>query len=171
MDEIIIKENKKKVIKLIILGIIFLMVGTYTLVMGLIAKELFYAISGVIITVLIGTSLLFTVKTFIAQTPLLLIGKDGITDTSTASSVGFINWQEIQSINVQKSFGQEYIGITVYDLNKLMKRISIVKQVAMKANLIFKYPPVAISLLTADIELNEVVSIMQRRMEEYKTKQ
>lgn len=50
-----------------------------------------------------------------------------------------------------------------------MKRISFAKQLAMKANLILNYPPVAISLITADIEFNEVVSLMNRRLEEDRT--
>lgn len=169
MDDVIIKENKIKAIKGIILGIIFLCVSIYALVGGVLYKELFYIITGAIGTVLFGTALIITIKRALKHIPLLLIGKDGVTDMSTACSVGFIDWQEIQSINVKKSFGQEYIVITVYDLSKLMERISTAKQIALKANRIFKSPPVAISLFTADIEINEVLSMIHMRLEEHRT--
>ena len=50
-----------------------------------------------------------------------------------------------------------------------MKRISPIKQVSMKASLILKYQPIAISLVTADTEFTEVVSLIQRRFEEHRT--
>lgn len=169
MDDVIIKENKIQAIKSIIFGIVFLCGSIYAFVGGLLYKELFYIITGAIGSVFFGAALIITVKRALNQMPLLSIGKDGITDMSTAFSVGFIDWQEIQSINVEKIFGQEYIVITVYDLSKIMKRISSAKQVTLKASIIFKSPPVTISLLTADIEINEVVSMLKMRLEEYRT--
>ncbi|WP_354094306.1 hypothetical protein [Clostridium gasigenes] len=98
-----------------------------------------------------------------------------MTDISTLCSVGFIGWQEIKSINVQKRSRKEYIiVITVYDLSKLIKRISPAKRLAIKLNFILKYFPIEISALslgTADIGFNKVASLLQERLEEYKTNQ
>ena len=170
MDEVIINENKKKVIRLIILGIIFLIISIYILTAGIIEENLFPIIIGGTGTVVLIAILIFIIKNSLNSVPLLIIGKNGITDMSTLSSVGFISWQEIKSINIRKKYGQKYIGITVYSLSKLMDRISIVKQVAIKINLILKYSPVEISALslgTADIEFNKVVSLLRKRLEEH----
>ncbi|MCB2305646.1 hypothetical protein LGL08_00255 [Clostridium estertheticum] len=168
MNEIIIKEDKKKAINLIVLGSVFLIIGIYALAMGAIEKELFYAIIGAVVVIVFSAVLISIVKRTLNSTPLLLIGKDGITDMSTLCSVGFLEWKEIQSINIQKSFGQRYIGLNVYKLNELMKRISITKRIAMKVNLIFRHPPVLILLDTANIEFNEAVSLIQMRLVEHR---
>lgn len=169
MNEVVIKENKKKAIEIVILGSIMGIASIYVLLIGLIEIRVLAIIIGLIATILFSASCIFVVKRIVNPKPLLLITESGITDMSTACGAGFIAWEEIQSINVKKSFTQEFIAITVYDLNKLMRRISSHKQVAMKMNLMLNYPPVAISLNTADIELNEVVLLIQKRLEEHRT--
>ena len=55
-----------------------------------------------------------------------------------------------------------------------MKKISPVKRVAMKLNLILKYYPVEISassLGTSDIAFNKVASLLHKRLEQLKTNQ
>lgn len=56
-------------------------------------------------------------------------------------------------------------GITVYDIYKLMNGISPMKRNAIKANLKLKYPPISISLNTADIKFSEVLYIIQTRLD------
>ncbi|MBB6713460.1 STM3941 family protein [Clostridium gasigenes] len=161
MDEVIIKE--KKVIRLIISGITFLIVCIYILTVGIIERNLFLIIIGGISTVLLSATLIFIIKNALSSIPLLIIDKNGITDISTLFSVGFIGWQEIKSINVRKKSRKEYIIITAYDLSKLMKRISPAKRVAIKLNLILKHLPIeisALSLATADIKFNGLVSLL-----------
>jgi len=106
----------------------------------------------------------------LSSMPLLLIGEDGITDRSTASSVGFIAWQEIQSIYVQKNFNQRFIGISIYDLNNFMKRISPIKRIIIKINLMLNYAPLSINLDTADMDFNEALALLQKRLEEYRSR-
>ncbi|MCJ7689111.1 MAG: hypothetical protein MUO60_07315 [Clostridiaceae bacterium] len=166
MNNVIIKQNKRKEVQLIILSIIMLIVSIYVLTMSIIYGEALYIILGVIGTVFFGVSFSFIVKTVICKIPLLLIGDDGITDMSTAFSVGFIAWGEIQSINVKRAYMQKYIVVTVYDSTEISKRISFFKRVTMKANTIFHSPPVLILLGIADIEFNETVALMQKRLED-----
>ncbi|GAA0774189.1 hypothetical protein GCM10008908_23620 [Clostridium subterminale] len=170
MNEVIVKEDKKKGIKLLILGFIMMIVSIYVLMIGLIETKPIYLIIGIISTVFFCTCFIFVIKCMLNSMPLLLIGEDGITDRSTASSVGFIAWQEIQSIYVQKSFNQRFIGISIYDLNNFMKRISPIKRIIIKINLMLNYAPLSISLDTADMEFNDVLSLLQKRLEEYRSR-
>jgi len=96
-----------------------------------------------------------------------VITEDGITDMSTASSVGFIAWNEIESISVIRVFTQRVIAIAVYDIDKLLHRISPAKQKVIKANLKLNYPPIAIPINTADVNFNEVLSIIQNKLNEH----
>lgn len=168
MNEIIIKENKKKVINLLILGIIMSLISICVLVNGLIERHIFYALIGIIGAIFFCGSFIFILRSNLTRKPPLIIGKDGITDMSTAFSVGFIPWQEIQSIYVKKICYERFIGITVHDINILTKRVSFLKKVGIKINLFLNYPPVAINLSTADVEFDEVLELMQKRLEEYR---
>ncbi len=168
MNKIIIKENKKKVINLLTLGIIMSLLSIYILVNGLIEIKIFYTIIGTVGTVFFCGSFIFMVKSSLTHKPPLIIGEDGITDMSTVFSVGFIPWEEIKSVYVKKICYERAIGITVHDINTLTKRISFLKQVGIKINLFLNYPPVAINLSTADVEFNEVLELVQNRLEEYR---
>lgn len=163
MSEIIIKENKKKVIRLIILAIIVLLTCIFNLVIGIIESNLAYIIIGIIGTTFFGVCFFYIIKRSLDHKPLLIIGEHGITDMSNASSVGFVAWKEIESVSVRRVLTQKFIGITVYDIDKLMNGISAMKQNAIKVNMKFKYPPISITLNTADMEFNEVLSIIQNR--------
>jgi hypothetical protein len=168
MKEVIINENKSKMIKLLILGSVMLLASIYILVNGLIEANTFFIIVGAVATIFFGGCFTFIVKRALNPKPLLLIAENGITDMSTASSVGFISWEEIQAIKVQKSFTEKFIGITVYDLNKLMKRISLEKQIVIKISLILKYTPISISLNTAELEFDTVLDLLQKKLEEHR---
>lgn len=165
MNEVIIKENKKKVIRLIILSIIMLLAGIFDLVIGIIKINLVYIIVAIIGIAFFGVCFFYIIKRSLNQKQLLIIGEDGITDMSSVSSVGFVAWEEIESVSVRRILSQKFIGITVYDIDKLMNGISPMKQKAIKANLKLKYPPISISLNTADMEFSEVLSIIQNRFE------
>lgn len=165
MNEIIIKENKNKVIRLIILAIIMLLGCIFDLVIGIIKINLVYIIIGIIGTTFFGVCFFYIIKRASNHKPLLIIGEEGITDMSNASSVGFVAWKEIESVSVRRVLTQKFIGITVYDIDKLMNGISPMKQNLIKANLKFKYPPISISFNTADTEFGEVLSIIQNRLE------
>ena len=169
MNEIIIEESKKKATKFTIYGFLVLLASIYILAIGIIEVDIIILIIGEIATLLFGTCFVFIVKATIKHKPLLVISEAGITDMSTVSSIGFVAWEEIQSINVlQKKFTKNFIEIDVYDINKLMKRVSFLKQLTIKANIMFKYPPVAILLSTADMEINEVLLILQKKFEEHR---
>lgn len=165
MNEIIIKENKKKVIWLIIVAIIMLFACIFDLVIGIIELKLGYIIIGIIGTTFFGVCFFYIIKRALNHKPLLIIGEEGITDTSNASSIGFVAWEEIESVSVIRVLTQKFIGITVYDIDKLMNGSSTMKQKAIKANLKLKYPPISISLNTADAKISEVLSIIQNRLE------
>ncbi|WP_346913363.1 STM3941 family protein [Clostridium sp.] len=170
MNEVIVKEDKKKGIKLLILGFIMMIVSIYVLIIGITEIKIIYSIIGTISTIFFGICFIFLIVSILDNNPILLIGEDGITDRSTASSVGFIAWQEIRSIYVQKSFNQKFIGISIYDLNNFMKRISPIKRIIIKINLMLNYAPLSISLDTADMEFNDVLSLLQKRLEEYRAR-
>lgn len=168
MSEVVIKNNKKKFAGILVLGSIMLVASIFVLFMGISENEILETILGILATVFFGAIFIFIVKSTISDKPLLIIGEQGITDMSTACSVGFIPWEEIKNIYVEKSCGQKFIGVTIYDLNKLMERISPIKRVVIKASLVLKYAPVGINLNTADMEFDKALSLIQEKLEKHR---
>lgn len=164
VNEVIIKENKKKVIPYIILGSIMLIASIFVIFIGVIESKIVNIIIGIIGTILFGMCFIFIVKTTFKSNAILIIGENGITDMSTLCSVGFISWEEIKSVYITKRFSVKFIAVEVHEVNKLINRIALWKQVAMKLNLMIKYPPVTIVLNTADMEYNEVLSLIQKKV-------
>jgi len=164
MDEIIIEENKGKLKELIRIGILILLVEIFLVGVGVKKGIMLPIIIGVIGLLFFGTCFVFMVNRLRKPAPLLVVGEDGIIDRSTMTSVGFIPWRQIKLIKIYKSFNQEFIGIDLYSLKELEKGISMAKRLAIKINIVFKYPPIGISLNTANVECKEVVSLIEKRL-------
>lgn len=173
MNEIIIRESKSESLMLSILSIIMVMASIFVLVTG------FYEVNGIYISIGILGSVFFgicaisivkrTIKTMNSKNtqPLLIINNEGISDTSTMTSVGFVPWEEIKSVKIVTIVSQKYIGIEVNDIDNLMSRISFAKKLAIKSNSIIKYPPIIISLNSSELKIDKVFSIINERLEEY----
>lgn len=168
MNEIVIKQDKKKAIQMVALGIFMLLLCVSDLLIGIIEKNIFYISVGIMATIFFGICLIFIIKSAVTSKTLLIISDEGITDMSTMSSVGIITWDEIESINAKRIFTEKFIGITVYDIDKIMNRISSSKQMAIRVNMKLNYPPIGISLNTANLKFDYVLSLMQARLEEYR---
>jgi len=84
------------------------------------------------------------------------------------TSVGFVPWEEIKLVKIVTMVSQKYIGIEVNDIDNLMSRISFAKKLALKCNLIIKYPPIIISLNSSEFKIDKGLSIINEGLEEYK---
>lgn len=170
MNEIVIRESKKKVIEGTIMSLFMVFMGIFVLVNGLIDLSAIFIIIGLLGTIFSSAILIFIIKGIKTKRPLLIIGEDGITDMSTLSSIGLIPWEEIKSIEIQKMFADKFIGVDVYDLGKVMKRSSFFSKVNIKSSMLFKHAPLYIRVNTADVEISVVLSLMQKRLDEYRTR-
>ena len=65
MDRVIIKQDKKKVIKLFILGLIISFVSICELIVGLIELKPIYLIIGLIATIFFCSCLMFIIKSML----------------------------------------------------------------------------------------------------------
>lgn len=170
MNDIVIREKKGKVIGDIIMGIFITLLSIYVLVVGLVRLKVFLIIFGVLGTILFGSALIFIIKGVINKRPVLIIREDGILDMSTLSSIGLIPWEHIKSLKIQRMFSIRFIGIDVYDLDKILNGASLLARLNIKFSLLLKYPPLSINVNTADIELNTLLLLIQEKLEEYRAR-
>lgn len=76
--------------------------------------------------------------------PLFIIKENGIEDTSAATSVGFIKYEDIKEIVIGKILGQECIGIYIRDIDAFLEPLPLIKQKAIQSNIATKSPPILI---------------------------
>lgn len=165
MNDIIIRESISKVVKTIIWGIVFIFLGSWYSFVGVFDNIIIYLIIGMLILLVCITGLCFIIKNVIYKRALLTINDNGINDRSTVSSVGFVDWRNIKSVYKLEKFKQKFLAIDVVDLNKVVNNISPLKKFIIKLNLKLKYPVICINLDTADMELDEVLKIISRRLD------
>lgn len=142
MKDLIIYENKKQAYKL--LRQAFLMTGAagVLLYLGVVEKNLLFDIMGGLGCFFFGICTLVQLARVWLKKPLFIIKENGVEDTSTATSVGFIKYEDIKEIVIGKILGKECIGIHLTDINTFLESLPPVKQKAIKSNLANKFPPI-----------------------------
>lgn len=165
MDEIIIRENLSKVLKTIIFATINIFLCFWYFFNGTVNSMILNLILGILILLLCPLALAFIIKNVIYKRALLKIDNKGITVISSLSSIGFIDYNNIKSVYEFKKFNQKFLAIDLIDLHKIINNISPFKKLIIKFNLKLKYPVICINLDTSDMELDEVLRIINDRLE------
>lgn len=144
MKDLIIYENQKKGYKL--LGQAFLATGTAGLLLyiGIDENNLLYDIIGGFACLFFGFCTLIQLIRVMKKKPLFIIKENGIEDTSAATSVGFIKYEDIKEIVIGKILGQECIGIYIRDIDAFLEPLPLIKQKAIQSNIATKSPPILI---------------------------
>lgn len=165
MNEIIIRESLSKVIKTIIFATINIFLCFWYFFNGTVNNMILNLILGILILLLCPLALAFIIKNVIYKRALLKIDNKGITDTATLSSIGFIDYNNIKSVYAFEKLKQKFLAIDLIDLHKVINNISPFKKLIIKFNLKLKYPVICINLDTSDMELDEVLRIINDRLE------
>lgn len=142
MKDLVIFEKKKQAYKL--LGQAILMTGAsgVLLYMGIVEENILFDVMGGLGSFFF---LICTVVQFIRvmkRKPLFIIKENGVEDTSTATSVGFVTYDNIKEIVIGKILGKECIGLYLTDINVFLESLPPVKQKAIQSNLANKFPPI-----------------------------
>lgn len=142
VKDLIIYENKKQARK--VLGQAFLMTGAagVLLYLGIDEKNLLFDIMGGLGCLFFGICTLIQLIRVMKKKPLFIIKENGIEDTSTATSVGFIEYGRIQEIVIGKILGKECIGIYLSNIDEFIESLPTVKQKSIQSNLANKFPPI-----------------------------
>lgn len=165
MNEIIIRESFSKVIKTIIFAIINIFLCFWYFFISTLNNMILNLILGILLFLLCTLGLAFIIKNVIHKRALLKIDDNGITIISSLSSIGFLDYNNIKSAYAFEKFNQKFLAIDLIDLHKVINNISPFKKFIIKFNLKLKYPVICINLDTSDMELDEVLRIINDRLE------
>lgn len=79
-----------------------------------------------------GTCFIFTLKGIGAKNPVLQADTKGITDNTSAMSLGFMPWEDIKEISLLKISGKEFIAFSLENEESCLRKISAKKEASSK---------------------------------------
>ena len=95
----------------------------------------------------------------------LTIDETGITDNSSAVSLGLIEWQDIKSVRTAKIMSTKFLLIDTVRPKKYLVRCNEMKLRLVKANMEMYGTPISISSNTLKISFNELENMLQAAFE------
>ena len=135
-NPILIKENILKDIIFIIFSLImtsfcllFFLVDLKSNIPSFLIKIL--SLMGVI---LFGIIVFYFIHRIITKKYLLIVDECGITDYTSAISLGFIPWQDIEIISKKYIMGIEYISFSLYDNKKYINKLNSINRLLITLN-------------------------------------
>lgn len=168
METVVIKQNQKKQFLLVILGIIMTFAGIFVLITGLKEKLLIDIIIGILGTMFFGACLFFIVNRFIHPIEILIIDDRGITDNSTATSVGFIGWMDIEDIFITSQFMQKFISIKLKEESNILNKNKGLNKGYLKfSNKYFK-SHISITLQASNTNINEILDLLLIKLNNFR---
>lgn len=133
--------------KLLTYSIIMVVIGIVLTVLGVVPEEpvMFVTIVGIICTVLFGLCAIYFIYRSINKKPAVVVNAEGITDHSSYTSGGFIQWSDIREVSLYQYMNQHFIGIHLHDTEQYISKQSGFKKLLMKMNSRIVDAPVSIS--------------------------
>ncbi|NLL04867.1 MAG: hypothetical protein GX270_03565 [Clostridiaceae bacterium] len=168
-NEIIIKQSQLKQFLIMLLAIIMVAVSIFVFCsdINLFGVNFLNKIIGGFVTIFFGACLLFIIIRFFKPKDILVIDKNGITDNSSAISIGFIPWKDVKSSYITTVSTQTFIAIELNNFEEKLKELSFLKRIMLKINLKMGYAPVSIVLNSTKHKPKEVLEIIQKYKEIY----
>lgn len=92
-------------------------------------------IIGIIGVLVYVYGLIFLISRLLVKTEdIVIVDKNGITDNSSAISLGFISWEDIDEITTAYFGGDQFVHIQLKDDKKYLKKLSVFKKVFVLIN-------------------------------------
>lgn len=168
MKDFIIYENKKVAYKLLLQAFLMTVAAGVLLYLGIVEKDLLFDIMGGLGVLFFGACTLVQLIRIIKRKPLFVVRENGIEDTSTATSVGFISYDDIKEIVIGKILGKETIGIYLTDTESFLEKLPPVEQKSIKSNLANKFPPILLRVEGVEEKTgHEIYDELNHRFEAY----
>ena len=115
-----------------------------------------------------GYAFIFFCKRIFNKNEMLIVNSKGITDNSSAISLGFIPWGEIESAYIGEVLNNRFIELKIKNEEKYLNNLSFFKKFFINSNKKMGHEIVCITLNTTDYSLDEVLDEIKKYMVKYK---
>lgn len=168
MEDIIIEEKQSTILRLNLLGLLMTSICAIILLYGIKSSSFFNKMLGGLGVLFFGGCTLYIFSRTIKPKALLTIKVDGFIDSSTAGSIGFISFSDIEKFEVVNIFGQRMIGVWPKDIKQFVQNLPQLRQKSARSSLRMNLPPVAIRVDTArDMSIEDILTLLQKRHVDY----
>jgi len=168
VEKIVIEEKQSKTIRRMLIGLLFIIVSVIVWILGMREKRILLSITGLLFMMVSGIGFLVYLGRSLQKKPLLAITFDGIIDSSSGGSVGYIPFQDIKSFCIVDNMGQKVIGVIPKDEKFFMEKLSPIKQRIAKNNIDHQSPPLTICVDKAkDMSLEDIFTLLTKRLNDY----
>lgn len=99
------------------------------------------------------------------DSPLFEIDEYGISDQSSAWSVGFLPWEDIQSVEVASVLLEKYIRISVAEEKAYIQKQTLWKRGLIWIRCIMGYSPISVSIGAINGKCREVIHLCEYHLE------
>ena len=176
VEEKVIGISKVKTLLILLGALAFVALGVWFLTLDTQAIEaqrkfnspvLVYGIGGVAIA-FFGACGIFAIKKLFDTSPGLVLNRQGLTDNSSAISVGFVPWSEVSRIEEHQIQKQKFISIFVDNPDKYMNAGNVLQRKARQANLKMCGTPISISSNALKIKYDDLYSVIAGYLSRYR---
>lgn len=168
MEKIVIEKKQPKVFRIFMLCFLLMIMSFILWIIGMKERKTLLSTVGLLLSVV------FTIRFFIAlsktlqKKPLITITFDGIIDSSSEKSVGYIAFGDIDKFLMINKSGMKAIGIIPKNEEIFIRKLSPIKQEIARANLAKQQPLLALSLDNAkDMSLEDIYTLLKKRLNDY----
>ncbi len=168
MEKIVIEERQSKTIRLMLTGLLLFIISVMVWILGMREKWILLWITGLLSMIVSGIGFLIYLGRSLQKKPLLTITFDGIIDSSSGSSVGFISFRDIERFCIINNMGRKAIGVIPKDEKYFMDKLSPLKQKIARSNIDNQVPPFTIRVDKAkDMSLEDIFTLLTKRRNDY----
>ena len=170
-EEFVIYYSKTGNIKYSLMSLILVMIDIICLFVKfdmVMILEIFMKIILFIGALFFGYAFIFFCKRVFNKSEMLIIDSKGITDNSSAISLGFIPWEEIDSAYIGEVLENRFIELKIKDEEKYLNNLSFLKKFFINYNRKIGHEISCITLNTTDYSLDEVLTEIKIYMAKYK---
>ena len=175
-DQIIIPLSKKKMFLTLLGSIVFVGVGLWFLtsppetIHWLYGNSNFIFGLGLISAIFFGIIAVSMIQKISEKKAGLVINKQGVTDNSSALSIGFIPWADVQQIKVLKVMSERFLLFILNNPQDYLKKVkNPIRRNTMKINQKLYGSPFSISSNLLQINFDELKELLQKKRNEYKS--
>jgi len=176
-ERIEIPLSKTKLTRGLIGSVVFVLIGLWILIYqpaisnSVFINPLIKYGAAIACILFFGFVSIFYAKKLTDKKPGLIIDNTGITDNSSAVSVGHTPWTDIKYITTIKVVKQDFIILIVENPNNYInKQTNIIKRKTMEMNFKSYGSPINISANSLKSNFNELKSVLDNKLAEFKSK-
>jgi hypothetical protein len=169
-DEIEVPRSKTKTIVVLIGAAGFIVAGgAMVFVPETFGNAMLSRLIGIVGISFFGVCGIYAVRKLFDRTPGLIIHKNGITDNSAASSVGFIDWKDIKEISTWEVASTRFLVLNTNVPSKYIDRAeNAVTQKLMKANYKMCGSPITIAATSLKIKFDDLKKLVSVEFKKHK---